>query len=361
MSFGVQVELVHATPTAEQLSALRALASAAQSADGAPPFGDQTWVELSSGMDGAVAVAYAWVPEDNDAARLSRAENSARAGSSEAMKEGERTGAAGTSPALGTLVGAGVVVLGDAEESGEAAEPNLLELVVHPDLRERGIGSELAAGLYESLPSPRPAAHRAWAHGGHQGAPRLARKFGWAPVRELWQMRLENHVELAEAELPVGVQLRSFRPGQDEQAWLKVNAAAFADHPEQGRITMEDLQARMAEEWFSAEGFLMAWDSAQTERLLGFHWTKIHTHEDGERLGEVYVVGVAPAAQGQKLGRVLTTAGIDHLRRAGVDAVILYVDAENVAAAELYKKLGFTVAHTDIQYAPSPEPGAEAP
>lgn len=351
MSFGVQVELVHSAPTAEQLSALRELASAAQRSDLAPPFGDQTWVELTRQEPDTVAVAYAWVQEENEAAGTQAGPG---AGSVAGHEEPEQGEAQADSPNPGTLAGAGVVVLGHADEGGEAAEPNLLELVVHPDLRERGLGSQLAAVLNDSVLSPQPGtAHRAWAHGGHPGAPRLADRFEWAPVRELWQMRLENDVPLPGTELPAGIRLGSFRTGQDEQAWLEVNAAAFADHPEQGRLTLEDLQARMAEDWFSAEGFLMAWDTAAAgEELMGFHWTKTHPQDDGSDIGEVYVVGVAPSAQGRRLGRALTTAGIEHLRAEGVAAVILYVDAENTAATRLYQGLGFTVAHTDIQYAP---------
>ena len=46
-----------------------------------------------------------------------------------------------------------------------------------------------------------------------------------------------------------------------------------------------------------------------TGALLGFHWTKVHSAD----LGEVYVVGVDPAAQGRGLGATLTLVGLHHL------------------------------------------------
>jgi tyrosyl-tRNA synthetase len=64
-----------------------------------------------------------------------------------------------------------------------------------------------------------------------------------------------------------------------------------------------NLAARMAEPWFDPSGLLVA-DS--DEGLLAFHWTKQHSPE----LGEVYVVGIDPAAQGQGLGKLLTLAGL---------------------------------------------------
>jgi mycothiol synthase len=66
----------------------------------------------------------------------------------------------------------------------------------------------------------------------------------------------------------------------------------------------------------------------------------------------VYVVGVGPQAQGRGLGRVLTVAGIRYLQQQGVEAVMLYVDADNTAAVELYRKLGFVRWDTDVMYTP---------
>ncbi|WP_300344163.1 mycothiol synthase [Nesterenkonia sp.] len=314
-------------------AAVEALAEAAQTADGAPPFSEETLLQLRRSRAGAGSV---------------------HAGSEHAGPKQLKLlcvwGPEGASEPARQLLGAAVVV-DEQPEHPDAGGELLTELAVHPDHRGSGIGAQLAASLSDTvLPESAAAQHRAWAHGGHPGAPQLAQRFGWSPVRELWRMRLENSVELPHRPLPEGVQLRSFRPGADEQDWLRVNAQAFADHPEQGRLGMEDLAARMAEDWFDPAGFLLAWEG---QTLLGFHWTKIHPAEAGERLGEVYVVGISPQAQGRGLGAALTLAGIEHLRSRQVDAVMLYVDAGNTAAVRLYQKLGFTVWTTDVQYAPA--------
>src|SRR5699024_7318045 len=158
------------------------------------------------------------------------------------------------------LVGAAAVI----HQHDEAGAHTLTELTVAPEHRRRGIGAQLVNELAASVLAPAPkVSHRAWAHGGHPGGPKLAAAFQWAPVRELWRMRLDNDAQLPAAQLDEAVTLRSFRPGTDEGAWLSANAEAFIDHPEQGQLTMEDLQARMAEDWFDAEGFFLAWSDQQ--------------------------------------------------------------------------------------------------
>ena len=95
--------------------------------------------------------------------------------------------------------------------------------------------------------------------------------------------------------VPDGVELRAFRPGTDDAAWLRVNNRAFANHPDQGGWVEEILARRMAEPWFDPAGFLLAW---RGDDLAGFCWTKVH--EEPERLGEIFVIGVDPDAQGTR-------------------------------------------------------------
>ncbi|NUP48342.1 MAG: mycothiol synthase, partial [Catenulispora sp.] len=176
----------------------------------------------------------------------------------------------------------------------------------------------------------------------------LAAKRGLEADRELWVLA-RPLAEVPAAPRVEGVRISAFRPGTDDRAWLALNALAFAHHPEQGAMTLEDLHERMAETWFDPEGFLLAW---RGEKLVGFHWTKVHDHSaygDGP-VGEVYVLGVDPAEQGAGLGRVLTLKGLEYLRGRGLDEVILYVEADNAAAVAVYTKLGFTRRGADVMY-----------
>jgi mycothiol synthase len=136
-------------------------------------------------------------------------------------------------------------------------------------------------------------------------------------------------------------------PGQDELDVVRVNRRAFDWHPEQGALTVSDLAAIEDETWFDPGGFFLAVDAQ--DRLLGFHWTKVHITAHSP-VGEVYVVGVDPDARGTGLGKALTLAGLHHLCDGGLSVVILYVESDNRPALTLYRRLGFTIVGTEVQY-----------
>src|SRR3954453_15274694 len=107
----------------------------------------------------------------------------------------------------------------------------LAELVVHPAFRRRGFGGALLDRVV-ALAGDRVL--HVWAHGDLPGSTELLSSRGFSRARVLVQMRRD----LADVEpdprpdLPDGVHIVHFRTGRDEDAWLRVNARAFAHHPE---------------------------------------------------------------------------------------------------------------------------------
>jgi mycothiol synthase len=119
-------------------------------------------------------------------------------------------------------------------------------------------------------------------------------------------------------------------------------------------MTRYDLLLREAEGWFDPAGFLLAWrgDPDDGGALLGFHWTKVHPAGDAdeEAVGEVYVLGVDPDAQGMRLGAALTDLGLAHLRGRGLRSVLLYAEESNATAVRLYEARGFTRSSVDVAW-----------
>ncbi len=278
---GVPTDVSTAVPDEPGAATIRALCAAVEAADGAPPLSDQALTHLTSG-----AVTHVRV---HDGARL----------------------------------------LGYAQRDGDS-----LEVVGEPGALDGLLGAALAPGV------------RVWSHGRRSRLTPAFEQRGLTRVRELYQLRRPldaAHPLPADPAPAEGVTVRAFRPGADDAAWLAVNAAAFAAHPEQGRWSAADLRARIAADWFDPAGFLLA---ERDGTLLGFHWTKIHP--DGA--GEVYVLGIAPDAQGLGLGRLLLAAGLRHLAGRDCPYVLLYVDGDNPGAIGLYERAGFDEYDLDVQW-----------
>ncbi|WP_432508091.1 mycothiol synthase [Kineococcus esterisolvens] len=294
---GTSVERGALAPAARE--EVERLAAAVSAADGADALSEDALLRLRTGADGVRHVL---------------------------LREG--AGAAG----YAQLADAGVELAG--------------ELLVHPGARGRGHGRALLRRVEELAGGRRVLL---WSHGDVPAAAALAAGAGWVRTRELLRLHRSSAglADLDEPALPAGVVVRPFAPGADEEAWVAVNSAAFAGHPEQGRWTVADLRLREAEPWFDPSVLLVAQGG---EGLLGFCWMKVQAHAS-----ELYVLGVHPAAAGRGLGRALLVRGLRAVAGPGAPAEVeLYVDGDNVPAVRLYEGLGFTRAAVDVQYASAP-------
>jgi mycothiol synthase len=220
----------------------------------------------------------------------------------------------------GKLVGYGHV-----DESGEHP---VAEMMVEQDIDPRGLLAVIVDTAGPGL--------RIWTKGDSAPLNDVLPSLGFTLVRTLLKLRRPlDEPPLAEPVWAPGVRVRTFLVGSDEAAWLEVNNAAFAGHPEQSGWTMAEIRGREDEPWFDPSGFFLAeYDGA----IAGFHWTKIHPGS----LGEVYVIGVAPAMQGKRLGEALLLHGLRHLHDRGLEKVLLYVEADNTGAIGLYERNGFS-------------------
>ncbi|MGL4339676.1 MAG: mycothiol synthase [Rhodoglobus sp.] len=236
------------------------------------------------------------------------------------------------------------------------------EFVVDPDARRRGLGTR----MLQLLTARSTGDLLFWAHGDHPGARALGLRFDLKAVRTL--LRMEARVPPASptpegGELAVGASaratveraaestaqgtIRAFRLPEDAEAWLKLNARAFAEHPEQGAISRADLDLLVTEPWYDSQDFLLLHEG---DALLGFCWLKVERAGHGAGLGEFYVVGIDPRRQGERLGQRLVTAGMARLASRGIRSAHLYVEGDNAPALRLYRSFGFTERSVDIQY-----------
>ncbi len=226
-----------------------------------------------------------------------------------------------------------------------------VEAVVHPQHRGKGLGALI---LKEAIKICGDRT-RIWSHGDLPQAQRIAASL---KLERLWA-NLQMSKKLLDIEKITSQYLiRSFLPGIDDQAFLELNNKVFADHPDQGGWSNDDLRVRVNEEWFDEKGFFVCEDKG---KLIGFCWTKIHgahthSHEGHEAdhgheaIGEIYVLAVDPEFKGQGVGKDLTATGLNYLKYQGLSSAMLYVGIENKAALNLYRSLGFSEFGSDVMY-----------
>jgi len=226
-----------------------------------------------------------------------------------------------------------------------------VEAVVHPQHRGKGLGALILKDAIKICGDKT----RIWSHGDLPAAKSIAASL---KLERLWSNLLMSkslgEIQPVTSKYPI----RTFIPGLDNQAFLDLNNKVFADYPDQGGWSEDDLKVRLNESWFDDKGFFVAEDMGE---LIGFCWTKIHgahthSHTGGdddhghEALGEIYVLAVNPDYKGQGVGRDLTITGLNCLKYQGLNNVMLYVGVENKPAFKLYKSLGFNEFGSDVMY-----------
>jgi len=226
-----------------------------------------------------------------------------------------------------------------------------VEAVVHPQHRGKGLGSLI---LKEAIKICGDRT-RIWSHGDLPAAKAIAASL---KLERLWSNLLMSktlgEIQPVTSKYPI----RTFIPGLDNQAFLALNNKVFANYPDQGGWSEDDLKVRVNESWFDDKGFFVAEDRGE---LIGFCWTKIHgahthSHTGGdddhghEALGEIYVLAVNPDYKRQGIGLDLTITGLNYLKYQGLNNVMLYVGVGNKPAFKLYKSLGFNEFGSDVMY-----------
>ncbi|CAN5474707.1 mycothiol synthase [soil metagenome] len=253
----------------------------------------------------------------------------------------------------GILAYAGDRLIGYAHLRWNPAGSNprvAVEVVVHPDHREEGVQAALLDATRTTVANGGGGRMFLWVHRVEDPTDTLAFRMGFRIQRQLAYMRRPATPVPDAPTLPNGVTVRPYAGPADDSAFLEVNNAAFADHPENGGWDHAEFTARRSLPWFDPDGLFMAF--AEDGKPFGFHWTKWHVHEGDDHAphdpyGEVYVLAVHPRAQGLGLGRSLLRIGMRHLA-ARADQIVLYVDCAEEGPVALYRSEGFDLRYREV-------------
>ena len=203
-------------------------------------------------------------------------------------------------------------------------------LVVRPDHRDGEAPLRLVDAAIEYALSVDADAVSLWTFGADVDTDALAAAAGLEPQRELWQMRVPLPARVGRRSGPTGSSVRTFVPGDDDDAWLDRQQRRVRGRPRPGRL---DARRSSPAASPSRGSIRTAFSSpTTTAAIAGFCWTKVHPPEpphEPRALGEIYVIGVDPGHQGLGLGRALVLAGLAHLHDVRhLEVGMLFVDVD---------------------------------
>jgi mycothiol synthase len=162
--------------------------------------------------------------------------------------------------------------------------------------------------------------------------------------------------------MPTGYRLRTFDSACDAETVWQVDNAAFQDHWGFTGFPLDAFRHWIEEPHFRPELWLLAEEEA-TGQVVGLGLNKIDPdwiQQTGRREGYVNTLAVLREHRKQGLGAALLAQSLRVLRQAGMEAVHLHADAENLTGAmRLYARMGFKLRKTQIAYQKVLRPGVD--
>ena len=215
--------------------------------------------------------------------------------------------------------------------------------VVHPDHRDRGIGSAMldriearAAELLTGSRSPR--FHHSLT-AGDQAAEAMLRDRGLRPIRHFWHMQVDLDGPIEPVMASHGIDIGGIEPFDDLKAIHAVLESAFVDDPGDHPEPFDEwAEGHMTSPRYDPTLWLVARDRGTVVAAL--------IASAGDDGGWVDWLAVLGSNRGRGLGHALLRRSFAMFAARGLPRVLVNVDAENVTGATaVYERAGMRVVN----------------
>jgi mycothiol synthase len=231
--------------------------------------------------------------------------------------------------------------------------------VVHPQWRRRRLGRRLLESAYrrgeEYLAEIKVATvhFSASARDVEEDRKALLEGFGMRPVRYSVNLARPVNGDLPPVVVPEGYRLRTFDPERDVETVWRVDNTAFRDHWGHAEGKVEDYLHWVKMPYIRPELWFLAEEEA-TGEVVGLGLNIIDPDwiaQTGRQEGYLDTLAVLREHRKRGLGTALIGQSLQALRDAGMEAVHLHADSENLTGAmRLYTGAGFQVRKTIVAY-----------
>jgi len=231
--------------------------------------------------------------------------------------------------------------------------------VVHPEWRRRGVGRRLLEAAYGRGEEYLDEIEVGTVHflcntrDIEEDRKALYEGLGMKPVRYNVNLARPVNGNLPAVTVPEGYRLRTFDPERDAETVWRVDNAAFRDHWGHSESKLEDLLHWLKVPHMRPELWLLAEEEATAE-VVGLGLNVIDPDwivQTGRQEGYLNTLAVLREHRKQGLGTALICKSLQVLRDAGMEAVHLHADSENLTGAmQLYERVGFEVRKRYVAY-----------
>ena len=230
----------------------------------------------------------------------------------------------------------------------EGRQRKVFKVLVHPDWRRRGLGTELLRHVEERARLLGGSRLDVMVEETQQGGRAFLQARGLHQVHRCWEMVLPAPERVSEVGRPDGYAFRNLVRGQDEVTSVDLENASFRDEWEYIPVRLGEIEGFVRSPSFRPEGVIYAVSGGA---VVGECWAWIEKQPPNEEShGDIWCLCVHPEHRGRGLGKALLLSGVRWLREQGVGPVRLGVDGANDTARRLYESVGFRAVRTDLWY-----------
>jgi mycothiol synthase len=243
-------------------------------------------------------------------------------------------------------------IIGWAEVSDSPAVVLYIDIYVHPDHENSGIGAYLTAWCQQrarecmtNAPAKARIAMRAYTYEHDAWYRGLLEAAGMQAIRHFWQMEIMLRELPPIPQWPDDIHLQPFTESDDRKTVLEVVRAAFQDHFGYIERPFDEHYEEWSHYWdanYEPGLWMLALDR---EQIAGVVLCK-PSHAGEEDRGWVSTLAVRREYRRRGIGQALLFAAFDVFYQRGKQRVGLGVDADSLTGAtELYRRAGMHITN----------------
>lgn len=178
----------------------------------------------------------------------------------------------------------------------------------------------------------------------------LLQALGYSPVRYWFSMETPHLDHIADAPLPLGLEVRPARPADYRTIW-EAMVEAIRDHWGTSETDEQDFEGWMAHPFRQPELWVVAWDGDQVAGSILNYINQDYNAASGRAIGYTENISVRRPWRRRGLARAMLARSMQVHKAHGMTQTALGVDTNNPSGAlDLYQSMGYRVTEQETTY-----------